>query len=164
MADKEKRLRMKTIKETFKAEKEVLDGLFKNRISFKCVEEKEYFQNSHHVEYSSVDSGNTDVKTCFKKFESLIRIKSNQKTEELVDNIIPFMKYLKSFIKIENNPNYINSTYDIEYFIDGEPENHRIALFYNKLNESFYEKYPGCHCDTVKPLLTTTPKMRPTRY
>ena len=54
MADKEKRLRMKTIKETFKAEKEILDGLFKNRISFKCVEEKEYFQNSHHVEYSSI--------------------------------------------------------------------------------------------------------------
>ena len=148
MADKEKRIRMKTIKENFKAEKEILHGLFKNRISFKCVEEKEYFRNSHHVEYSSIYSGNTDVKTCFKKFESLIRIKSNQKTEELVDNIIPFMKYLKSFIKIENNPNYINSTYDIEYFIDGEPENHRIALFYNKLNESFYEKYPGCHCDS----------------
>ena len=146
MADKDKR--MKTIEETFKAEKEILEDFFKNRISFKCVEEKEYFRNSHPVQYSSVDSGCTDVKTCFKKFESLIRIKSNQETEELVDNIIPFMKYLKSFIKIENNPNYINSRYDIEYFIDGEPENHHIAFFYNKLNESFYEKYPGCHCDS----------------
>ena len=139
---------MKTIEETFKAEKEILEDFFKNRISFKCVEEKEYFKNFHPVEYSSIDSGSTDVKTCFKKFESLIRIKSNQEVEELVDNIIPFMEYLKSFIKIENNPNYINSRYDIDYFIDGEPENHHIALFYNKLNESFYEKYPGRHCDS----------------
>ena len=147
MADKEKR--MKTIEETFKAEKEILEDFFKNRISFKCVEEKEYFKNSHCVEYSSIYSGWTDVKTCFKKFESLIRIKSNQETEELVDNIIPFMEYLKSFIKIENNPNYTNSSrYDIEYFIDGEPENHHIGLFYNKLNESFYEEYPGCQCDS----------------
>ena len=146
MADKEKP--MKTIEETFKAEKEILEDFFKNKISFKCVEEKEYFQNSYPVNYSHIYSGCADVKTCFKKFESLIKIKSNQETEELVDNIIPFMKYLKSFIKIENNPNYINSGYDIEYFIDGEPRNHLIAVFYNKLNESFYEKYPGCHCDS----------------
>ena len=146
MADKEKR--MKTIEETFKAEKEILEDFFKSRISFKCVEEKEYFENSHHVKYSSIWSGSTDVKICFKKFESLIRIKSNQEVEELVDNIIPFMECLKSFIKIENNPNYTNSRYDIEYFIDGEPENHHIALFYNKLNESFYEEYPGCQCDS----------------
>ena len=148
MADKEKR--MKTIEETFKAEKEILEDFFKNRISFKCVEEKEYFENSHRVEYSSIHSGITDVKICFKKFESLIRIKSNQETEEeLVDNIIPFMEYLKSFIKIENNPNYTNSSrYDIDYFIDGEPRNRHIAFFHNKLNESFYEEYPGCQCDS----------------
>ena len=146
MADKEKR--MKTIEETFKAEKEILEDFFKNRISFKCVEEKEYFENSHLVEYSSTDSGCTDVKTCFKKFESLIRIKSNQETEELVDNIIPFMKYLKSFIKIENNPNYTSSSYGIVYIIDGELRNHHIASFHNKLNESFYEEYPGCECDS----------------
>ena len=144
MVDKE----MKSLEETFKAEKEILKDFFKNRISFKCVEEKEYFKNSHLVEYSSIWSGSTDVKIRFKKFKSLIKIKSNQEAKELVDNIIPFMECLKSFIKIENNSNYINSRYDIEYFIDGEPENHHIALFYNKLNESFYEEYPGCQCDS----------------
>ena len=37
MADKEKRFRMKTIEETFKAEKKILKNFFKNRIKFKEV-------------------------------------------------------------------------------------------------------------------------------
>ena len=37
MADKEKRLQMKTIEETFKAEKEILEDFFKNKINFKEV-------------------------------------------------------------------------------------------------------------------------------
>ena len=37
MVDKEKRLRMKTIKETFKVEKEILEDFFKNKIKFKEV-------------------------------------------------------------------------------------------------------------------------------
>ena len=37
MADKERRLRMKTIEETFKVEKEILEDFFKNRIKFKEV-------------------------------------------------------------------------------------------------------------------------------
>ena len=37
MVDKEKRLRMKTIEETFKAEKEILEDFFKKKINFKEV-------------------------------------------------------------------------------------------------------------------------------
>ena len=37
MADKEKRLQMKTIEETFKAEKKILEDFFKNKINFKEV-------------------------------------------------------------------------------------------------------------------------------
>ena len=37
MADKEKRLQMKTIEETFKTEKEILEDFFKNKINFKEV-------------------------------------------------------------------------------------------------------------------------------
>ena len=37
MADKDKRIRMKTIEETFKAEKEILEDFFKTKIKFKEV-------------------------------------------------------------------------------------------------------------------------------
>ena len=37
MADKEKRFQMKTMEETFKVEKEILEDFFKNRIKFKEI-------------------------------------------------------------------------------------------------------------------------------
>ena len=43
MADKEKRLRMKTIEETFKAEKEILEDFFKKKINFKEVTDSHVF-------------------------------------------------------------------------------------------------------------------------
>ena len=43
MADKEKRFRMNTIEETFKAEKEILEDFFKNKIKFKEVIDSHVF-------------------------------------------------------------------------------------------------------------------------
>ena len=52
MADKEKRLRMKTIEETFKAEKEILEDFFKNRIKFKEVIDSLVFYSVNKFTYN----------------------------------------------------------------------------------------------------------------
>ena len=52
------------------------------------------------------------------------------------------MSYLKSLIKIENNPNYLHSEYNIylSYCKEGvsEEQEKYIAKFYNKIHESFF--------------------------
>ena len=120
-----------TIKDHYDSSETRLENIFKHRCPFKFVEE----------EFSE------ERKTliCSKKFESVNRIKSRQSSEELVDNIIPFMTYLKSLIKIENNPKYLKSTYHIflSYYKEGvtEEQEKYIAVFTTKLVNLFNETY-----------------------
>ena len=52
MADKEKRIRMKTIEETFKAEKEILKDFFKNKVEFEEVRDGLIFYSVKIFKYN----------------------------------------------------------------------------------------------------------------
>ena len=87
-----------------------LENIFKHRCPFKFVKEK-FYERGRYDGFNEVDA-----LVCSKEFESINEIKSKKNGQELVDNIIPFMSYLKSLIKIENNPKYLNSEYYIYIF------------------------------------------------
>ena len=59
MADKGKRLQMKTIEETFKAEKEILEDFFKNRINFRDVT---VFKNSSVFYSDNIFTYNNNIR------------------------------------------------------------------------------------------------------
>ena len=97
MADKEKRLQMKTIEETFKTEKEILEDFFKNKIKFKEVIDS-------HVFYS------VKIFTYNENIRDFIRI-----------SIKGFLLYLDSLRRIDGyRLNYVElhgkETIRLEYF------------------------------------------------
>ena len=101
---------------------------------------KKNFFKTRIKDYASIDSEIVDAEVNFKKFTSLIKIKSNQNAKKLVNDVVPFMQYLKSLIKIENNPNYIESIYTISCCIDGETIIHNIGAFCDKIHEYLFEE------------------------
>ena len=76
MADKEKRIRMKTIEETFKAEKEILEDFFKNKIKFKEVIDSIIFYSVKIFKYNEDirDFIRISIKGVLLYLDSLLRI------------------------------------------------------------------------------------------
>ena len=95
------------IKDYYDISETRLENIFKHRCPFKFVKEKFY------ESYSYKGLNEVDILVCYKEFESINKIKSKKDCYILVDNIIPFKSYLKSLIKIENNPKYLSSRYCI---------------------------------------------------
>ena len=76
MADKEKRIRMKTIEETFKVEKEILEDFFKNKIEFEEVRDRLIFYSVKRFKYNEDirDFIRISIKGFFLYLDSLRRI------------------------------------------------------------------------------------------